>query len=175
MNKAADELVVMGRVAIPYGVHGWVKIQTFTEAVDSLLDYPVWWIDVPDKSGTPDHWRECKVEEGKVHTNTLVARLEGITDRDLALALKGKQIAVPRSALPEPEADEYYWSDLIGLEVQNLQQVNFGRIDDVFATGSNDVLVVQGERQRLIPFTAQVVREVDTAAGKMLVDWDADF
>ena len=169
MNKAADELVVMGRVAVPYGVHGWVKIQTFTEAVDSLLDYPVWWI------GAQDTWRECKVEEGKVHTNILVARLEGCTDRDLALALKGKQIAVPRSELPEPEEDEYYWSDLIGLEVRNLQQVEFGQVEDVFATGANDVLAVRGDRERLIPFVEQVVKEVDLARRHILVDWDADF
>lgn len=169
MNKAADELVVMGRVAVPYGVHGWVKIQTFTEAVDSLLDYSVWWI------GAQDNWHECKVEDGKVHTNTLVARLAGCTDRDMAFALKGKQVAVPRSELPEPEADEYYWSDLIGLEVRNLQQTDFGQVEDVFATGANDVLAVRGERERLIPFIEQVVKEVDLARRLILVDWDADF
>lgn len=170
-----DEWVVMGRIAVPYGVHGWVKVQTFTEALDSLLDYPVWWLGSANKLGAQEQWRECKVEECKTHTNTLVAKLAGCSDRDMALALKGKQIAVPRSALPEPGKNEYYWSDLIGLEVQNLQQVEFGRVEDVFATGSNDVLVVQGERERLIPFTGQTVQEVDLAARRMLVDWDAEF
>jgi 16S rRNA processing protein RimM len=159
----------MGRVAVPYGVHGWIKVQTFTEALDTLLDYPVWWV------GAPGQWRECKVDECKTHTNTLVAKLAGCSDRDMALALKGRQIAVPRSTLPEPDEGEYYWSDLIGLEVQNLQQVSFGQVSEVFATGSNDVLVVQGERERLIPFTSETVQKVDLAARSMLVDWDADF
>lgn len=165
----ADEMVVMGRIAAPYGVHGWLKIQTFTEAPDALLDYSAWWL------GKDDDWRECEVIECKMHPRVLVAKLAGCNDRDMALALKGKQIAVPRSSLPEPEEGEYYWSDLIGLEVLNLQQLSFGRVDDVFATGSNDVLVVQGERERLIPFTDEVVKEVDLTARRILVDWEADF
>jgi len=169
MKTAADKLVVIGRVSAPYGVQGWIKVQPFTEVLDSLLDYPTWWL------GAQDDWHEYAVEECKVHANTLVAKLAGCAGRDPAFALKGKQIAVPRDELPEPATDEYYWSDLIGLEVRNLQQVDFGQVEDVFATGANDVLVVRGERERLIPFIDQVVGEIDLAGGKMLVDWDADF
>jgi 16S rRNA processing protein RimM len=169
MKMAADEMVVMGKIAVPYGVQGWVKVQPFTETLDALLDYPTWWI------GAQDSWREYSVEECKVHVNTLVAKVAGCADRDLALSLKGKLIAVPRIELPEPDENEYYWSDLIGLEVQNLQQVFFGSVNDVFATGANDVLMVQGDRERLIPFTGQVIKEVDLAHKRILVDWDADF
>lgn len=162
-------MVVMGRIATPYGVRGWVNILPDTEYLDSLFDYPVWWIN------TANGWQEYPVEEAKVHSDHLVAKLQGIADRDLAFALKGKLIAVPREQLPEPEADEYYWSDLVGLEVSNTQGVAFGKIAGLFETGANDVMVVKGERERLIPFIDQVVLEVDLAARKILVDWDADF
>lgn len=162
-------MVVMGRIVAPYGVKGWVKIQPFTEALDGLFDYEQWWLG--DASG----WREADVEEARVHGKTLIAKFAGCEGRDAAFAMKGREIAVSRDDLPQTGDDEYYWSDLIGLSVHNLQQQDLGRVTDVFATGANDVLVVQGERERLIPFAGQVVKEVDLAAGRMLVDWDADF
>lgn len=168
--SAPEKMVVMGRVAIPYGVKGWVKIQPFTESVDSLLDYPEWWM------GDEARWQLCEVEEVGVHGKSVIAKFAGCDDRTAAFALKGKEIAVPREDLPETDDDEYYWSDLVGLEVENLQQQPFGKIKEVFATGANDVLVVQGEgKERLIPFTNEVIRQVDLAAGRMQVDWDADF
>lgn len=163
------DLVVMGRVTVPYGVRGWVNVQPDTEYLDGLFDYPEWWVQ------TAQGWQQFTVEEAKVHSNHLVAKLEGITDRDAAFSLKGKPIAVLREQLPAPEDDEYYWSDLVGLEVENLQQVPFGKIAGLFETGANDVMVVKGERERLIPFIDQVVLEVDLAAKRMVVDWDADF
>ena len=163
------DLVVMGRVAVPYGVRGWVNIHPDTEMLDGLFDYPVWWVQ------TEAGWQAFSVKEAKVHGDHLVAKFEGVEDRDQAFKLKGKPVAVPRDELPATEEDEYYWSDLVGLEVENLQQVKFGRVAELFATGANDVMVVKGERERLIPFIDQVVLEVDLAAKRMLVDWDADF
>jgi 16S rRNA processing protein RimM len=162
-------MVVMGRIAAPYGVQGWVKIQTFTEQLDGLFDYEQWWIN--EATG----WRECEVEEARVHGKALIAKFSGCDDRNDAFALRGKEIGVARSDLPEAGDDEYYWSDLIGLKVRNLQNDELGKVTDVFATGANDVLVIQGDRERLIPFTGQVVKEVDLAAGSMIVDWDASF
>ena len=106
-----------------------------------------------------------------------MVKLQGIDDRDAALACKGKQIAVPRALLPKLEDEEYYWSDLIGLNVKNQQDVDFGKITDVFATGANDVVAVKTEAgvERLIPYIAQVILNVDLAEKTMLVDWDADF
>lgn len=163
------DLVVMGRVAVPYGLKGWVNVNPDTEMLDGLFDYPAWWVQLDTG------WREFVVEDAKVQGDHLVAKLEGIEDRDQAFKLKGKPVGVPRELLPEPEADEYYWSDLVGLEVENLQQVKFGKIAEVFATGANDVLVVKGERERLVPFIDQVVLEVDVAGRRMVVDWDAEF
>jgi len=168
---ASDELVVMGRVVAPYGVLGWLKIHPDTEALDSLLDYETWWM------GNDDNWRELKVESAKVHNDVLVVKLQSIDDRDAAFACKGKQVAVPRASLPKLEGDEYYWSDLTGLNVKNLQNVEFGKITDVFATGANDVIVAKsdGGQERLIPYIAQVILEVDLDAKTILVDWDEDF
>jgi 16S rRNA processing protein RimM len=173
-------MVVMGRVVAPYGVYGWLKVIPDTEAIDGLFDYDTWWL------GKGDDWREMVVETAKLHNDVIVVKLEGIDDRDAAFACKGKQIAVPRDQLPEPEPNEYYWSDLIGLRVKNQQGVDFGLIEDVFETGANDVLVVKAEviksetnkdkpQERLLPFIASVVLEVDLKAKTMLVDWDEDF
>lgn len=168
--SAPEKKIVMGRVAVPYGVKGWVKIQPFTEAVDGLLDYPEWWMF--GRNG----WQLCDVEDVALHGKSVIAKFAGVNDRTAAFALKGCEIAVPREDLPETGEDEYYWSDLVGLAVDNLQQQSYGTVKEVFATGANDVLVVQNEdRERLIPFTDAVVRLVDLKAGKMQVDWDADF
>ena len=164
-----NELVVMGRVVAPYGVFGWLKIVPDTEEFDGLLDYKTWWI------GKDSDWRELKVESAKTHNDVLVVKLQGIEDRDAAVACKGKQIAVPRASLPKLKGDEYYWSDLIGLTVKNRQHVDFGKITDVFATGANDVIVATGDKERLIPYIAQVILEVDLEAKTILVDWDAEF
>lgn len=164
-------MVVMARIAIPYGVQGWIKIQSFTEYLDSLLDYEDWWL-----GNQASGWRKCDVEDARMHGKSLIAKFSGCNDRTAAFALKGLDIAVSRDELPPAEEGEYYWSDLVGLKVSNLQQLSFGIIKEVFATGANDVLVVQGEnRERLIPFTDDAVKQVDIAAGTMLVDWDADF
>jgi len=167
-------MVVMGRIVAPYGVFGWLKIVPDTEALDGLFDYNSWWI------GKGDDWREYEVETAKIHNDVLVVKLVGINDRDAAFACKGKQVAVPRSELPEPEENEYYWSDLIGLQVKNQQGVDFGLIEDVFETGANDVLVVNKagapkSEEKLLPFIAAVVLEVDLEAKTMLVDWDENF
>lgn len=167
-------MVVMGRIVAPYGVLGWLKVLPDTEAIDGLFDYPTWWI------GKDDQWREMQVQDAKIHNDVLVVKLKGVDDRDAAFACKGKQVAVPRASLPEPDENEYYWSDLIGLTVKNRQGDDFGQIVDVLETGANDVLVVntgkeRGNVERLLPFVDQVVLEVDLNAKSMLVDWDADF
>ena len=159
----------MGRIAAPFGIRGWVKVQPFTEEFDGLLDFPVWHI------GRGAEWREVAVLEADVHSKSLVARLDGCNDRDAAAALKGMEVAVPREALPEAAENEYYWSDLIGLAVVNAQGETLGKVADVLETGANDVLVVEGERERLIPFVAQTILEVDLAAGRINVDWGADY
>ena len=159
----------MGRIAAPFGVKGWTKVQPFTAATQNLLAYRNWWI------GREGEWREVAVAEARVQGRAVVARLEGCDDRDAAAALRGKSVAVPREALPRTRSGEYYWSDLIGLAVVNGEARELGRIIGVLQTGANDVLVVEGERERLVPFIAEVIRDVDLASGVLRVDWGADY
>jgi 16S rRNA processing protein RimM len=159
----------MGRILAPFGVKGWVKVQPNTAATRNLLAYQTWWV------GREGDWREIAVAEARVQGRAVVARLESCDDRDAAAALRGKSVAVPRAALPRAQSGEYYWADLIGLAVVNGSARALGRITDVLQTGANDVLVVAGERERLIPFIADVIREVDVAAGVVRVDWGADY
>ena len=162
-------MVVMGRISAPYAVRGWVKIQPQTEYIDSLLDYPVWHV------GGKGPWRQLKLLEGKAHGHYLLAHLEGVDDRDAAEALMGMDVAVPREDMPEAEEGEYYWDDLVGLEVVNGEGVVFGRVAGLLETGAHDVLQVNGERERLIPFVDAYVREVDLAAGRIVVEWGRDW
>lgn len=159
----------MGRILAPFGVRGWVKVQPNTAEVRNLLAYRSWWVE------QESDWREVAVVEAKVQGNTVVAQLEGCGDRDAAAMLRGKTVAVPRAALPPAKSGEYYWDDLIGLAVVNEEALELGRVVGMLETGANDVLVVQGERERLIPFIATVIREVNLASGVVRVDWAADY
>ncbi len=163
----------MGRVTAPFGVKGWFKIHALTAQPGNLRDYPVWWL------GRDGEWREMRVAAAKVHGNTLVAQLEGVGDREAAVALKGMDIAVPREQLPDAADDEFYWADLIGLKVVNREQHEFGRVARILQTGANDVLVVasgnRNERETLIPFVANAIKKVDLAAGVINVEWDEDY
>ncbi|MDD2701747.1 MAG: ribosome maturation factor RimM [Sideroxydans sp.] len=163
-------MVVMGKIVAAQGIQGWVKVQTFTEYLDSLLDYDIWY------AGNEAAWRPTKVLDAKVHGKVLVAKLEGVPDRTAAEKLKGQLIAVPRAELPEEDEDEYYWSDLIGMTVRNLQDEMLGTVENLLETGANDVLVVQGEHgQLLIPFIDSVAQDVDLAGKLIRVDWQADY
>jgi len=162
-------MVVMGRVAGAFGVKGWVKVQTFTQSVDALTGFDTWWLS------QDGGWREQRVEESRVHGRAVVAKLSGIEDRDAAAQPRGCEVAVPRALLPENAAGEFYWMDLIGLEVRNLQGVPLGRVGELLETAAQPVLLVEGERERLIPFIEPVVVSVDVAGGSLVVDWDADF
>lgn len=164
-----DALVVMGRISAPYAVRGWVRIQTQTEYIDSLLDYPLWQV------GRNGQWRPFRLLEGKVHGQYLLAHLEGLNDRDAAEAVMGMEIAVPREDRPAAEEGEYYWDDLIGLEVVNGDGAVFGKVTGLLETGAHDVLQILGERERLIPFVDAYVRTVDLAARRIVVEWGQDW
>ncbi len=168
----------MGRVAAPYGVKGWVKVQPFTEYLDSLLDYPVWRLSRAGQDAQRE-WQAYPLLEGRLHNRFLLAQLEGVADRGAAEHLQGMEVAVARDELPPAEEDEYYWDDLIGLEVVNAEGLNLGRVEGLLETGAHDVLRVMGPpedaRERLIPFTAPIVLEVDLTARRIRVDWGRDF
>ena len=164
-------MVIMGRVASAHGLRGWVKIQPFTEYLDSLLDYRAWWIG--HEQGP---WREVEVGQCEVHGKTLVAQLPDCPDRTAAEKLKGLLIAVPRNSLPKQEEGEYYWSDLIGLAVVNEAGARLGTVTNLLETGANEVLSVQGDSgEILIPFVASAIKQVDLKNRTIRVDWSAEY
>lgn len=160
----------MGHVVGAFGVRGWLKVLSGAEPAEALLDYSPWLLL---RDG---EWKSYKVLDGGVHGKGLVAHLEGVDDRDQAELLRGAEIAVERARLEPLDEGEYYWADLIGLRVVTTQGVELGRIERLMETGANDVLVVRGERERLIPYLRpDVVTAVDLATGTLQVDWDPEF
>lgn len=170
-RQSADRSILVGRIHGAFGVRGEVKLESFTSPERAVLRYQPW--RLRDARGG-----ECEVTGagGREGAKGLVATLPGVEDREAAEALRGAELWVPRSVLPPPAPGEYYWVDLEGLRVANLEGVDFGTVSHLFATGANDVLVVRGERERMLPFVQpDVVRAVDFDAGLITVDWDADF
>jgi 16S rRNA processing protein RimM len=167
----ADRLLTVGRIVGIHGVEGWVKLESWTEPRLRIFSYRPWRLTLAGSEF------EVAAAQGHEQGKGMVARLPGYDDRDAAAKLIGATIQVPRSALPKPRRGEYYWSDLEGLAVVNVDGVDFGKVSHLFSTGANDVLVVQdGIRERLIPFvTGQFVKEVDLKAGRITVDWDPEF
>lgn len=159
----------MGRVAAPHGIKGWIKVQPFTEETGGLLAYTEWWL------GSGEAWAAHRVLEAAVHGVTVLARLEGYDDREAAFALKGVQVGVPRNKLPVSREGEYYWSDLLGMEVVNQQGEQLGRVVKLMETGANQVLVLEGEREVLVPFVENVILGVDLAGKRIVADWGLDY
>ncbi|HMM47064.1 MAG TPA: ribosome maturation factor RimM [Thiobacillaceae bacterium] len=159
----------MARIAAPFGVKGWIRIQPYSEDPGTLMDFASW------RVGRGEAQRDFAVEAIQDHGATLIAKLAGIDDRDAAYALRGQEVSVARDALPEPAEDEYYWSDLIGLRVINREGVTLGKVESLMETGAHDVLVVRGEREHLIPFVAAFVGRVDLEGGTIAVDWGEDY
>jgi 16S rRNA processing protein RimM len=162
--------VVLGEFVGIYGIKGWLKVRSFTQPAENIFEYAPWLI------GKDAEWKPLAMREGRPHGKGLIVSFDGIGDRDLAAKLVGQQIAVPKEALPEAGADEYYWAELEGLQVETSDGVALGRVDHLIETGANDVLIVRGDRERLIPFLRpSVVREIDLGAGRIVVEWDPDF
>ena len=161
-------MLVLGRITGLFGVQGWVKIFSETEPRENILTYSPWYLGAARLGREP--------VEGRRQGKGLISRLKGCDDRDRAFELVGLEIAVRRDQLPPASSDEFYWADLEGLRVETLAGEPLGRIDHLFATAANDVMVVQGARERLIPFLWEiVVKDVDFDRGLMRVDWDPDF
>jgi 16S rRNA processing protein RimM len=166
----SEREIPVGRVSGLFGVKGWVKLFSFTEPRQRLLEYE------PLLLGQPGSWRTVRLAEGQIHGKALIGRFDGIDNRDQAAGLVGLELAVRRSQLPATGDDEVYWVDLLGLAVVNIRGEDLGRVDQLLETGANDVLVVKGERERLIPFARDsIVKDVDLQAGKILVDWERDY
>jgi len=166
-----QRFVTLGRISGVHGVQGLVRVHSDTSPRENIVNYSPWHLV---REGRRETW---KVNSGRRQGKAVVAKLAGCNDRSAAEDLIGALITVPRSVLPATTVPgEYYWADLIGLSVETVDGVQLGRIEHLFETGSNDVIVVKGDRERLVPYIwEQVVREVDIEAGVMRVDWDPEF
>ncbi|MBL8496937.1 ribosome maturation factor RimM [Nitrosomonas sp. JL21] len=169
-------MVIMGHVMGPFGVQGWIKVNPYTERIDGLMEFSSWWL-----SGDSHDWHQVQVTSGHVNGHILTAKLKGYADRTEASKLKGMQIAIPRDCLPvlsEKGHDGYYWSDLIGTNVTNLEGEQLGIVKGLLETGANDVLCVHNDsrtKEILIPFISQYVINVDLKLSKIIVDWNIDY
>lgn len=174
-TPSVEDLIVLGKITSVHGVRGEVKIYSFTDPIDNLLGYPAWTLK---RDGEV---KQVELVSGRLQGKILVAKLKGLDDREVARTFAGFDICVPRALLPDLDDGEYYWHQLEGLKVIDLQGQLLGRLDHLLETGSNDVMVVKpcpgslDYRERLLPYTEQCVQKVDLAAGEMRVDWDADF
>jgi len=169
-NTPAGSPLVMGRIARPYGIKGWLHIATYTELPENLLEYQPWYLH---RQG---HWQAAELVNGRHHGTGLVVQLAGCNDRDAAEALKGTEIGIYREQLPASADDEYYWNDLVGLQVILKDNRVLGIVDHLIETGANDVLVVKGEQEFLVPFLqGQVIETVDLEAREIRVDWDPEY
>lgn len=167
--KLPAKWVSLGRIVGVFGVKGWVRIESYTRPREAIFRYSPWALGL--KSG----WERRAVIDGETQSKSLVAKIEGIDDRELARELIGTEIAIPREDLPAPEKGEIYWADLIGCSVVNQENRDFGKVTGLLETGANDVLIVEGEIERLIPYTDEAVKEVDLDRALIKVDWDEEF
>ncbi|MEJ2385254.1 MAG: ribosome maturation factor RimM [Xanthomonadales bacterium] len=161
-------IVPLGHISGVHGVRGWVKVHSLTEPREAIFDYQPWLLG--------EALEAVRVSEGRKHGNRLIARLEGVDSREAAEERVNRSIAVYREQLPETGDDRFYWTDLVGLTVRLEDGRELGAVERLMATGANDVLVVRGEQERLIPFVpGQYVKQVDLDKGEIVVDWDPDF
>lgn len=170
MSAKSNRVIRLGEITGVHGVKGWVKVHSFTEPRINLFEYADWLLE--DGAGQ----RMVVLESGRESGKRLVAKLVGIDNREAAEALAGAVIGVPRSAMPPCAPGEYYWADLEGLAVRNVAGDRLGTVERLIATGANDVLVLEGGGERLIPFVqGETVRDVDLDAGEIVVDWDVSY
>lgn len=169
-----DKRIIIGRISGTHGIRGWLKVFSYTDPRENIFLYQPWLLgEGRGKSGAA--WTEIKFADCGTSGKTLVVKLPGIEDRESAYQFVGRSLAVYRERLPELEPGEYYWADLIDMEVVAVTGERLGRVIDIHATGANDVLVVQGDRRRTIPFVmGEVIREVDEDASLIKVDWEWD-
>ncbi len=165
-----QQQINVGKISGVFGIKGWVKVFSFTESRENILSYSPWLLKKDSET------RLVTVIDGKLQGKAVVAQLDGVNDRDQAASFMGWDIYITPEQLPKVAKDEYYWSDLIGLAVETDLGVQLGVVESLLETGANDVVIVKGERERVIPFLqGQTIMAIDLEAGRMVVDWDPDF
>ena len=175
------DAIEVGRIADAWGIKGWFKVLPHSADPQALFSSTRWYLQPPDKG--PQAFAGTvllRVRETKEHSDVVVARADGVEDRNTAEALRGARIFIPRSSFPTADSDEYYWVDLIGLEVVNREGVPLGQVKELMATGPQTVLVVVFEhdgkpQERMIPFVGAYVDDVDLRSRRITVDWQVDY
>lgn len=169
MSKHEDWIII-GRFGRPHGIKGLVTVHSFTDPRDNILSYSDW------HAFLNANWQPVKLLSAHVHNKTIVAQIEGFPERESVALLTNIEIAINKNQLPPLESGEYYWHQLIGMTVINQQGQLFGKVSEVMPTGSNDVLVVQGEKKHLIPYLLdQFIININDNTQTITVDWDMDF
>jgi len=169
-------MIVLGRISAPYGVRGWVKVQVFGDDPLAWASMPCWWLSAQE-TAADTAWQVRQLAECKLHGKSLVVRFEGIEDRNAAEEFSRLYVGAPREGLPKTAKDEYYWVDLIGLDVVNQAGERLGYVAELVRSGAHEVLDVRDEdgSQRLLPFVASVIKMVDLAGRRIQVDWERDW
>lgn len=171
-NAVPDKhrFIIVGQLGKTYGVSGWIKVNSFTNPIDNLLDYEPWFYQQKGQ------WQELAVDGVEFQGNSIVAHIDGYDTPETARALTGIEIAVKRSQLPALAKDEFFWCDLVGINVVTTNGIELGTVSRLFYTGANDILVIQGKKEYLIPYIKDhFVLKVDIAKQTMIVDWDPEF
>lgn len=167
-DQQRSKRVLLGHISGVHGIKGWLKVHSWTSPKEAILEYGTWLLG--------DEFEPVRIKDGRVQGKNIVVALPGVNDRDSAQSLVGKEISTLRSALPEPQGESWYWTDLEGLEVKTIAGEVLGRIDRMLETGAHDVMVIRGEREILVPFVPGIyVQQVDLEKGQVMVDWDPEY
>jgi 16S rRNA processing protein RimM len=174
-REAGARLVVLGKIVGAHGLRGEVKVYPFADDPAAWGAMPSW--RVGSESDALEAWRCLRLIHCRNRSGVLIAALEGLSDRDAAESLHGMLVGASREELPATENGEYYWDDLVGLEVENVRGRPLGRVAGLIKSAANDVLRVENREggECLLPFVDAVVREVDVPGRRILVDWEADW
>lgn len=182
MVIAADSYVLVGKIGAAHGIKGWVKITSHTSSPVDIFSYSPWYLRPSGAANREDQdntWQEASFSDQKQQDKYLVARVNNSQNRSSAQKLTNFEIAVKRDQLPEISGDEHYWSDLENLTVKTVTGIVLGKVDHLFETGANDVMVVidkENNKRRLLPFTReQVVKNINIENKVITVDWDPEF
>ena len=175
------DAVEVGRIADAWGIKGWFKVLTYSAAPEALFSSKRWYLQPAERGArTFTGTLKLAIREAKEHSDTVVASAHEVDDRSAAEALKGARIFIPRSSFPTAAEDEFYWVDLLGLDVVNREGVALGQVQDLLSTGPQTVLVLSSVQdgkplERMIPFVSQFVDGVDLPSRRITVDWQADY